>query len=100
MKKLFILLFAIQLFSLNSCSKSEYMDSATIIGLDTEKCDCCGGWIIDIEGFKLKFDKLPEESDIVLLNANFPIDVELNWKYTKELKCSKTKIDIIDIKKK
>lgn len=76
------------------------MDTASILGFDTEKCDCCGGWIIDIEGYRLRFKELPEESKIDLTNANFPLKVQLNWKYTKSLKCVKTNIDILEIELK
>lgn len=97
MKKIFILLiFPILLLS---CSKNGYMNTATIEGEDKEKCDCCGVWLINIDDHILKFIELPENSNLDLDNATFPLKVKLNWKYVDELKCSREKIDVLEIVK-
>ena len=99
MKKIFIILLIFPLLTLSSCSKNKYMNTGKITEIDIEKCSCCGGWLIEINGFKLRFKELPTNSNLNLTNANFPIDVLLNWKYVDDLACKKN-IVVLDIVEK
>lgn len=94
---IFIIYTSIFLLIYSSCGKADYMSTGKIVGIDTEKCDCCGGMLIVIEGFELRFFEMPNESKINLQTATFPLEVNLNWKYSDDDQKCKTKIDIIDI---
>jgi len=58
-----------------------YDSTGQILGLDPATCPCCGSWLIQINGEEslYQFIELPEGSDIDLMTATFPLDVELNW---------------------
>jgi hypothetical protein len=67
---------------LTGCRKDHgYQNSGTIIGADYRKCMCCGGWFIKIGNDTLRFQNLPEGSNINLTDVKYPIDVYLDWNY-------------------
>ena len=79
-----ILFFGLVVFT--SCSddddsQNQFESTATISGFDLSLCACCGGWIIDINGQEpdKRFSELPQNSNIDLQNATFPLFVQLNW---------------------
>jgi len=81
MKKiLFILLVCVAVLSCDDDTLT-YESTGQILGLDLALCACCGSWLIQIEGEEspYQFVALPQDSDIDLTTANFPIDVQLNW---------------------
>lgn len=59
----------------------DYDSVALITGLDWTTCNCCGNWVIVIEGEPeaRQFVNLPSNSEIDLSTAVFPISVSLNW---------------------
>jgi hypothetical protein len=80
MKKPFINIFIICLI-LNSCLKeNDFGQRGTITGIDLRECLCCGGWFININDSTYRFYQLPDQSNIDLQNANFPVRVILTWK--------------------
>ena len=71
---------------LTSCNNDddtelEFESTALISGFDMTLCACCGGWIINIDEEEAgkRFYELPQDSDIDLETAVFPISVKLNW---------------------
>lgn len=82
------LIFLILLLALICGCKQEpcFDDSGTIIGFDARKCMCCGGWFIQIENDTLRFDQLPEGTDVILENPIYPIEVRLDW-HPKDPQC-------------
>lgn len=63
-----------------------YEDTGTIIGQDYRKCMCCGGWFIEINQDTLRFDQLPDSTNVNLTDAVYPIEVYLDWQH-KDPKC-------------
>jgi hypothetical protein len=97
-------IFAIILLTLllAGCRKDHgYDNSGTIIGQDYRKCMCCGGWFIEIENDTLRFDQIPENCDVNLTDAIYPVDVYLDWHH-KDPKCLGDEIIVtrMEVKKK
>jgi hypothetical protein len=67
-------------------SQTQFESTATISGLDMTLCACCGGWVININGqeSEKRFSELPQNSNIDLQNATFPLSVQLNWSESDE----------------
>ena len=95
MKIRFLILCCVLLFGfLASCKQddvtiSEFESTGLIIGPDLRFCACCGGWLIQVdqqENF-YNFGELPENSDINLDGATFPIEVQLNWSKDTTITC-------------
>lgn len=80
------LVFFINCSSNDDNSETQFESSATIAGLDMAQCACCGGWIININGEDAdkRFSELPQNSNIDLENATFPLSVQLNWSGSNE----------------
>ena len=74
---LYILLF----FSLLSCSDDGLLETENglITGPDYRLCACCGGYFIEIGNETYRFWNVPESSSLDLINADFPIYVEVGW---------------------
>jgi len=70
----------------DNSTEQEFESTALISGFDMTLCACCGGWIIDIDGEESenRFSELPQNSDIDLETAEFPISVNLNWTESNE----------------
>lgn len=82
-----------------SCDKDEPatdLDRGTIIGQDFTFCVCCGGWFIDINEERYRFKVIPSSADIDLINAEFPIDVWIDWT-PQNNPCLGNEIDVISI---
>jgi hypothetical protein len=75
-----------------------YHSTGKITGSDMRKCVCCGGWFIDFNDSTYRFYELPDNSDINLENAVFPIVVKLNWSVVNQ-PCLGDEIAISSIKK-
>ena len=80
MPKMF-LVFIVLLAGIISCSAQDCLKSSGVItGYDFRECACCGGYFIEIDNTKYRFDELPEGSELNLLNnPEFPINVKLDW---------------------
>jgi hypothetical protein len=77
--KQFILFFAIILIAA-SCKKDKSdMNEAAIIGADMTMCACCGGYFIDINNTRYRFNPDSVTSSLNLNTATFPLDVDLEW---------------------
>ncbi len=64
-----------------SCSEDEVPDlgdEAIILGQDLSLCACCGGWFIDIDGERLRFDVMPA-GGIDLSKETLPLRVRVQW---------------------
>jgi len=74
----------------NSTDVLELKSTAEIIGQDIALCLCCGDWIIKIDNEQnnYQFISLPQDSNIDLQNATFPVSVKLNWSFDKNSSCS------------
>jgi hypothetical protein len=94
---------------LSACSKNANHESAvvasdnssakatgTITGLNPDKCACCWGWLVDIDGTQYKFDKIPEGSPLNVNNITYPLNVKIEWKET-EGDCSGKLIEVLSI---
>jgi hypothetical protein len=79
--KIKILATVILCFILVTCMKdNDFGQRGIITGLDYSKCYCCGGYLIKINNSTYRFRDLPEQNNINLENASFPIEVILEWK--------------------
>jgi len=81
MMKKILMIELILMFIILSCSMEDnsYSSSGTITGVDTRECACCGGYFIDIDNYTYRFDVLPNNSSLDLTNAEFPVNVKLDW---------------------
>jgi hypothetical protein len=71
-----------------------------IVGGDSRRCGCCGGWRIEVDKHSFLCDSIPNaiENFGPIENWEFPIPVYLNYRRAK--KCPDTRIEIICIRKK
>jgi len=68
-------------FVLASCMKdNDFGQKGVITGFDYRKCMCCGGWFISINDSTYRFYQLPDQNNIDLENASFPVEVILSCK--------------------
>ncbi len=97
MKKIQFLAIWSMLLFFSSCKDKElvtleakYDSTGIIYGLDVANCACCGNWVIAIDGSEesVQFLELPQDSNIDLENAVFPLEVALNWKVDESSFCS------------
>lgn len=99
MKKL-LLVFLVAVVLAPACHKSEELAATTsnaiIIGMDSRKCACCWGWIIEIDNTTYKFDKIPAGSSIDLNNLVYPVPVTVTWRNPQGL-CGYPLIEIVSI---
>jgi hypothetical protein len=100
MKKLFLLLLMFFATSVISCEKIKYENTGTITGADMAMCACCGGYFIDIDGNKYRFEKSELPSDFTFDDSQLPLPVELNWELKTGVCTGFIWIKISDIKKK
>jgi hypothetical protein len=86
-------------FMLASCRKdNDFGQRGTITGIDLRECLCCGGWFININDSTYRFYQLPDQNNIDLENANFPVEVILTWKKDPNV-CLGDEIIILRIEK-
>ena len=108
MKKIFIAILACILF-VTACKKNTAQQSGadsvnnalvssegTITGMDSRKCACCWGWLIEIDGKEYKFDKIPEASSFDLNSISYPANVKIEWKDAQG-NCSGQLIEVLSI---
>jgi len=67
-----------------SCEKTKYESKGTITGPDLAMCACCGGYFIEIEGTKYRFDKSELPKNFTFTDSQLPLRVELDWKLKAE----------------
>ncbi|MGN6566706.1 MAG: hypothetical protein ACTHJ0_02075 [Flavipsychrobacter sp.] len=81
MKPIYFLLAIVFAAILFSCKKTgvPYQSNGVITGEDDAMCAFCGGYFIDINAKTYRFFSLPANSDIVLKNGAYPINVLVNW---------------------
>ena len=80
MKSKLILVLIIFTTMIFSCEKAKYESKATITGPDLAMCACCGGYFIEIEGTKYRFEKSELPAGFTFEDNQLPLEVELNWK--------------------
>lgn len=74
-----IFLFLISVLVILSCEKVKYENTGTIIGPDLADCVCCGGYFIEIEGTRYRFEKGNLPGSFTFNEDQLPLQVELNW---------------------
>ncbi|MFT4968570.1 MAG: hypothetical protein ACI9O4_000300 [Chitinophagales bacterium] len=79
--------------------QTQYESTAVISGYDLTLCACCGGWVIELNGQATdnRFTDLPQSSNIDLINATFPLNVQLDWTPSSEYCGKGITIDLIDL---
>jgi hypothetical protein len=82
-----------------SCEKTKFENTGTITGADIAMCACCGGYFIEIEGTRYRFEKSELPTNFTFDDNQLPIVVELNWELKKEVCTSFNWIKISDIRK-
>ncbi len=77
-----LLLLSVCLLAVTSCKKKEspFKFSGTIQGLDYNKCSCCGGYIVKVNGSDSSYRavRLPMGTTIDT-NSHFPIIIDFNY---------------------
>jgi hypothetical protein len=93
--------FFLLLFIMIACNKEndDYKSTGTITGYDLRMCVCCGGWIIIIDDGQYLIDSIPDNSDIDLTKATFPLKVKLDWQLITNGCSSFNRIRVQRIKK-
>ena len=87
-------------FFSSSCKKEPtYENSGVITGQDGRYCACCGGWFMEIDNMTYRFYNIPENSNIDLEKATYPINVELNWE-PKSVQCMGDEIVVEELVRK
>jgi hypothetical protein len=99
MKKLFLLLIIFFATSVISCEKKKYENTGIITGSDMTMCACCGGYLIEIDGNKYRFEKAELPSGFTFVDTQLPLTVELNWELKTGVCTGFNWIKISDIKK-
>src|SRR5262245_34047650 len=101
MKKLSLAVILLSTF-LWSCDKKNagphYTGKAVITGRSLEKCACCWGWNIDINGHSYRFEKVPSTTTFDLENETFPLPVMIEWSESAG-GCKGIIIDVLSISK-
>jgi hypothetical protein len=104
MKKLLIGLFLSLIFA-TSCKEqnvpfptNDYQSKGIITGGDPRDCACCGGWFIEIDTSRYRFNSLPDSSGINLEKETLPLKVKLDWKKSDHI-CLGDEIIVTRIKK-
>ena len=77
-KTLLVILIA-SLAVFNSCDQQpDLLDRGIITGTNSGTCGC-SGYIIEIGDTIFSFGNIPNNSDLDLLNEDFPLNVRLKW---------------------
>ncbi len=95
------LFFIVLMVGVISCSAQDSLKSNGVItGYDLRECACCGGYFIEIDSTKYRFDQLPDSTEFVIPNnPEFPINVTLDW-YPDSSACLGDEIIVTAIKEK
>jgi hypothetical protein len=69
-----------------SCNKGDdyYKSRGVIYGTDPTMCACCGGWLIDIDNVRYRFEEIPENSGFTLISQSLPFAVRLDWQLVED----------------
>ncbi len=83
----------------NDDDKIQFESTGKILGIDAGYGPCRGNWRILIyeNEREYQFFNLPEDSNIDLDNASFPIEVKLNWRVSENSACGFIIIDKIEL---
>jgi hypothetical protein len=89
MKKLLFLLSLLVMVTtaaVVSCDKGDdlYKSRGVIYGIDPTMCACCGGWLIEIDNVRYRFEEIPENSGFTLISQSLPFAVRLDWQLVKD----------------
>ena len=57
----------------------ETIGNAVITGFSPDKCACCWGWNVEIDGKPHRIDKFPDDVDFDVTNISFPMTVSITW---------------------
>ena len=102
MKKIFLLIFISNLFLL-ACDKNGQPaiteSTGVIISMSGEKCMCCWGWNITIDGSIYRFEEIPASSSLHLNTITFPTVVNIKWR-NAEGQCKETIIEVQQISRR
>jgi hypothetical protein len=85
-----------------ACSSAQdgFKSTGVITGYDLRECPCCGGYFIEIDSTKYRFDQLPDSTDFnIPNNPEFPIYVSLDW-HPDSSACMRDEIIVTAIKAK
>lgn len=82
-----------------SCEKTEYKYTGIITGADMAMCACCGGYFIEIDGIKYRFEKNELPGDFTFDDKQIPLKVELNWELKNNSCKDFNRIIILNIRK-
>lgn len=79
-----ILVLIVLILSIAAChdtvsNNTDNLVPATITGPDLTMTPCSGGWFIKIDTVTYRLIDLPQESNINLDSAKFPLDVYISW---------------------
>lgn len=71
-------------------------NDATITGIDSRECSCCGGYFIEISSSTYRFYTVPAGSNVDIENATFPLNVRVTWK-TAANRCLGDEIEVLKL---
>jgi len=101
MKKFTFLFFTIFLFSTIAYSQSKVCRfEGTIEGWDTNRCRCCGGWIIKIDKNIFLADSIPRGQGIFAPNEKRKYPIKIYLDFTKKPGPCNSRIIITCIEKR
>lgn len=75
----------------------KFSGKGVITSMSGEKCACCWGWNISIDGKSYRFEKVPAGS-INLETLTYPTPVSITWRDVKG-GCNGTIIEVLAISK-
>jgi hypothetical protein len=93
---LFLFALALATIACNKKNDNDTLEAATITQKDFTYCACCGGYFIEIDGIKRRFEALPSNSTIDLQTSTLPLAVKVRWQEKPE-RCREDLIDILEI---
>jgi hypothetical protein len=78
-----------------SCRKNDIEKDALIIGLDSRKCSCCGGWWLEIQGDTRRTLNLPIEFANQIDPNTLPMQVKIRWEKDQLTSCFQDELILI-----
>lgn len=104
MKKL-IIIPVLFLLIITGCQKNNAataaktsVGNAVITSFSPDKCACCWGWNVEIDGKTYRIDKFPDDIDFDIDSITFPMAVSITWSESTG-GCKGTIIDVQHISK-
>jgi hypothetical protein len=80
----------------NAAYNTAIHSNGTITGMDSRKCACCWGWLVEINGKEYKFDRIPGASSFDLNNITYPAKVKIEWQDVQG-SCNGRLIEVLSI---